>query len=120
VRAICRKVSTHFAFLKAAATLSHALLAELATVLHPDTIDACSVLATSAPLVAAADACRQDTEVVSKAVERCGPEAATWGSCNCYNLCQHYYRTCTYLDRHSIIGAAGHCLCLLAIHVSAK
>lgn len=111
---------THFAFLKAAATLSHALLAELATVLQPDTTDACSVLATSAPLVAVTDACKQNNEVFSKPGCECGSEVATRGSCNCYNLCQHYYRTCTYLGRHSIIGAASHCLCPLTIYVSAK
>lgn len=53
---------THFCFFKAAVTLSQALFAELLTLLAEATTVSCRVLATSAPLVAAADACKTKQE----------------------------------------------------------
>jgi hypothetical protein len=50
-------LGAHFAFLSAPVTLSHALDAELDTLLEAARADCCRALATSEPLVAAADAC---------------------------------------------------------------
>jgi hypothetical protein len=60
--------ATHFCFFKAAVTLSHALFAELLTLLAEATTVSCRDLATSAPLVAAADACEKIQETMLMSV----------------------------------------------------
>lgn len=57
VRPARRPLAAHFALLSAAVTLSHALDAELETLLDAASALCCRALATSEPLVAAADAC---------------------------------------------------------------
>lgn len=56
---VCVCAHTHFAFLMEWVTLSHVLVAWLARLLYEAVADAWRDLATSDPLVAAAEACRE-------------------------------------------------------------